>query len=90
MADTIRDFDPTTDTGYGFVFQPYDAWHLYGAVVRAVETFKHREVWAQLVRRAMEQDVSWSGSARQYVGLYRAAMAHHGDRRSISVVMGRA
>ena len=89
LADTIRDFDPTTDTGFGFVFAPFDAWHLYGAVVRAVETFKHREVWARLVQRAMEQDVSWSSSARQYVGLYRAAMAHHGDRRGISVVMGR-
>jgi starch synthase len=90
LADTIRDFDPTTDTGFGFVFEPYDAWHLYGAVVRAVETFKHRPIWAQLVRRAMEQDVSWSSSARQYVGLYRAAMAHHGDRRGMAVVMGRA
>src|SRR5438445_497107 len=51
LADTIRDFDPTTDTGFGFVFEPYDAWQLYGAVVRAVETFKHRPTWAQLVRR---------------------------------------
>jgi starch synthase len=89
LADTIRDFDPVSGTGFSFVFQPYDAWHLYGAVVRAVETFKHRDVWNLLVRRAMERDVSWSSSARQYVGLYRAAMAHRGDRRGISVVMGR-
>src|SRR5205807_4046392 len=40
LADTIRDFEPRNGTGFGFVFEPYDAWQLYGAVVRAVETFK--------------------------------------------------
>lgn len=88
LADTIRDFDPATDTGYGFVFERYDPWPFYGAVVRATETFRHREVWARLVRRAMEQDVSWATSAQRYVGLYRAAMAHRGNRRALSAVLG--
>jgi starch synthase len=82
LADTIRDFDPRTDTGYGFVFGPYDPWHLFGAVVRAVETFKHGAVWDRLVRRSMAQDVSWASSAAQYAGLYRAALASRRDRRA--------
>jgi starch synthase len=77
LADTIQDFNPGSDVGYGFVFEPYDGWQLYGAVVRAVETHRHREVWQRLVRRAMSQDVSWARSAGQYAGLYRAAKAGH-------------
>jgi starch synthase len=80
LADTIRDFDPVTDTGYGFTFQGFDAWQLFGAVVRAVETFKHAGPWTRLVRRAMRQDVSWARSALLYAQLYRTAVAAHRDR----------
>jgi starch synthase len=80
LADTIRDFDPVSDTGYGFTFAGYDPWELFGAVVRAVETYKHSPAWARLVRRAMRQDVSWARSAVHYADLYRTAMAAHRDR----------
>jgi starch synthase len=80
LADTIRDFDPVSDTGYGFTFAGYDPWELFGAVVRAVETYKHSPAWARLVRRAMRQDVSWARSAVHYADLYRTAMGAHRDR----------
>jgi starch synthase len=80
LADTIRDFDPVTDTGFGFTFAPYDPWQLFGTVVRALETYKHAATWGRLVRRAMRQDVSWARSAGLYAGLYRTAIASHRDR----------
>ena len=80
LADTIRDFDPVTDTGFGFTFGPYDPWQLFGTVVRALETYKHAATWGRLVRRAMRQDVSWAKSAGLYAGLYRTAIASHRDR----------
>jgi starch synthase len=80
LADTIRDFDPVSDTGYGFTFGPYDPWQLFAAVVRATETYKHAPAWSRLVRRAMRQDVSWARSAGLYAGLYRTAVAAHQDR----------
>jgi starch synthase len=80
LADTIRDFDPVSDTGFGFTFGPYDPWQLFGAVVRAAETYKHAPAWTRLVRRAMRQDVSWARSAGLYAGLYRTALAAHQDR----------
>jgi starch synthase len=80
LADTIRNFDPVTDTGIGFTFDLYDAWQLFGAVVRAVETYKHTATWGRLVRRAMREDVSWARSAKLYAGLYRTAIASHRDR----------
>jgi starch synthase len=80
LADTIRDFDPVTDSGYGFAFQGFDAWQLFGALVRAVETYKHAGAWTRLVRRAMRQDVSWGRSALLYTQLYRTAVAARRDR----------
>jgi starch synthase len=85
LADTVRDYDPSTDTGYGFVFEPYDAWQMFAAVVRAAETYRHRDLWERLVRRAMAQDVSWARSARAYVQLYRTAIAAHRERHASAV-----
>jgi starch synthase len=75
LADTVQDFDPRTGLGTGFVFKPYDRWALFAAIVRAVETFKHRDVWRQIQLWGMSTDFSWDRSARQYVDLYRRAIA---------------
>jgi starch synthase len=75
LADTVQDFDARTGQGTGFVFGPYDRWALFASIVRAVETFGHREVWRQIQLRGMNADFSWDRSARQYVDLYRRAIA---------------
>jgi starch synthase len=75
LADTVQDYDPRTGQGSGFVFQNYDRWALFAAIVRAVETFKHQDVWRQLQLRGMSADFSWDRSARKYVDLYRRAIA---------------
>ncbi len=80
LADTIHDYNPITGAGNGFTFGPYDPWQLFAALVRATETYRHREIWDRLVRRAMHQDVSWDRSARRYVQLYRGAVVAHGER----------
>jgi starch synthase len=75
LADTVQDYDPRTGQGTGFVFKPYDRWALFASIVRAIETFKHREIWRQIQLRGMAADFSWDRSARQYVDLYRRAIA---------------
>jgi starch synthase len=75
LADTVQDYDPHTGQGTGFVFKAYDRWALFSAIVRAVETFKHGEVWRQLQLRGMDADFSWDKSARKYIDLYRRAIA---------------
>jgi starch synthase len=75
LADTVQDYDPRTGQGNGFVFWPYDRWALFAAIVRAVETFKHRDMWRQLQLRDMSADFSWTQSARKYVDLYQRAIA---------------
>jgi starch synthase len=80
LADTVRNFDPTTGEGNGFSFQAYDSMALYAAIVRALENYRYRHTWQQLVLRAMSADHSWAASARRYVDLYRRArQAHQGS-----------
>jgi len=73
LADTVQDFDPRTETGTGFVFTRYNAYDLFAAIVRAVETFKYPDKWRGLQQRGMAEDHSWDASARQYVELYHQA-----------------
>ncbi|MDB5079106.1 MAG: glgA [Chloroflexi bacterium] len=77
LADTVKDFDPPHNTGNGFTFQEYDSMLLYGAIVRALETYKYPEVWRNLMIRDMTADYSWRASAAQYVELYHHAQEAH-------------
>ncbi|HMP42192.1 MAG TPA: glycogen/starch synthase, partial [Roseiflexaceae bacterium] len=65
LADTVRDFDPTTGEGNGFAFHPYDSMALYAALIRAIENYRYRSTWQQLILRAMSVDHSWHASARR-------------------------
>jgi starch synthase len=83
LADTVENYDPRTGRGHGFVFCDYDRWMLFAAIVRAVETFKHEEVWRLIQRRAMAADHSWERSAQKYLDLYRRAIASRLPRPGI-------
>ncbi|MFO7167669.1 MAG: glycogen/starch synthase [Chloroflexota bacterium] len=78
LADTVRDYDPTTGEGNGFTFSSYDSMALYAAIIRALETYRHRNIWQQLMLRGMAADHSWAASARKYVNLYRRAQLVRG------------
>lgn len=75
LADSVADYDPATDSGNGFSFAQYDALALFAALVRALETYRHRTVWRGLIRRCMSADFSWQRSAQLYVDLYLRALA---------------
>lgn len=82
LADTVGDFDPRTNVGNGFVFTEYDQFALFGAMVRALESYKYRSTWQELMRRDMLADYSWGASARKYAQLYQRALAfHQGERK---------
>ena len=85
LADTVTDFDPSTSQGNGFVFEAYDRWSLFAAIVRATETYKHKEVWRGIQRRGMGADFSWDRSARKYVDLYRRALASRLERPGLEI-----
>lgn len=75
LCDTVQNFDPVTDTGTGFVFEKFHSYHLFGAIIRGLETYKHKAVWSGLMKRAMRSDFSWEASAKKYLSLYKKLIA---------------
>ncbi|MCL5265500.1 MAG: glycogen synthase [Chloroflexi bacterium] len=75
LVDTIRDFDPRTGEGNGFLFHIYDAHALSIAVARATESFRYPDTWHKLMRTGMTQDFSWGASAKKYADLYEKALS---------------
>ncbi|NPA16034.1 MAG: glycogen synthase GlgA [Deferribacteres bacterium] len=70
LADTIKEFDPETCQGNGFVFEEFSPKDFLDAMSRAVKVYRDEEKWAVLVRKGMECDFSWEKSAREYIKLY--------------------
>lgn len=81
LADTVHDWDPRSHSGNGFVFHEYDHMALFVAIVRALETYKYRDTWRELMLHAMSADHSWEASARRYVDLYQRALVSRRQKR---------
>ena len=71
IREIIEDYDPTSDTGYGFLCYEYSSEAFWDAIKRARQIFGDRDLWTKLVKRAMARDFSWDASARRYEALYR-------------------
>ncbi len=71
LMDSIVNISPLQKTGNGFVFYSYNSYELYGAIIRALEYYKDRNSWYELVARSMHQTFSWEIPGKQYVELYR-------------------
>ncbi|MCR4442658.1 MAG: glycogen synthase GlgA [Peptococcaceae bacterium] len=71
LKDTVRPYNEVTGEGNGFCFGEYSADALRDAVEKALEVYKRREVWAGIVKNAVQADHSWDRSAGEYVKLYR-------------------
>jgi starch synthase len=79
LADTVRDVDEHPRDGNGYSFTQYDRAAFSGALARALRAFRRDgDQWNELRGRAMREDHSWTGSARQYVEVYRLARKRHG------------
>jgi starch synthase len=75
LADTVEAFDPVKGTGTGFRFDTPDGTGLVWALDHALAAWKDAAAWQGLRRRGMARDFSWERSAREYVELYRRAIA---------------
>ena len=71
IQEIIQDYDPSTNRGYGFLYYASSAEAFWDAIKRAREIFhSNPAAWAELTRRAMDQEFSWSDAAEQYQALY--------------------
>ncbi|MEP6776937.1 MAG: glycogen synthase [Chthoniobacterales bacterium] len=70
IQEIIQDYDPTTESGYGFLCYVNSAEAFWDAIKRAKETFTKRGIWSQLEERAMTEEFSWNTAARRYEEIY--------------------
>jgi len=49
----LHDYNPNQESGNAFVYQKLNAWHCYGALVRALETFKFPYDWKTIQKECM-------------------------------------
>lgn len=71
LDDSIREFDPGTQSGNGFKFEDYSAVALTGSLKKAVDLVRQPRIWGALVRNAMACDFSWERAAGNYVELFK-------------------
>lgn len=77
LADSVVD---ATDenlrnaTANGFRFDDYNADQLCARIHRAIELYRDKPTWMQLVRNGMRRDWSWENSAVKYLDVYKRAL----------------
>ncbi len=78
LADTVAPYLPrgsSNSAATGFAFEAPHSEVLLSAVLLALQVYRDKEEWHELVSRGMRQDFSWRRSAQQYVELYKRALA---------------
>lgn len=68
LADTV--VDGPGEAATGFHFEHASAGELAATVLRALQAWRDPMRRRQMMNRAMAQDFSWGGPARQYLNLY--------------------
>ena len=79
IQEIIEDYDPWTDSGYGFLCYEYSSEAFWDAIRRARESFREPKLWGKLMERAMARNFSWAIAAERYEKLYRD-LASEGER----------
>jgi starch synthase len=74
LHQIVEDYDPTSDSGTGFLFYDYQAQALWDAINRAKRLFGNAPAWKKLVERAMETDFSWEKAVVRYEAVYGRAL----------------
>jgi starch synthase len=70
LKDTVMFYSKYTGNGNGFSFNNYNSEELLDAVNRALDLYKDKASWNNLVSNAMMSNNSWGNSAKNYMKLY--------------------
>ena len=72
LKDTVIPYNYETGEGTGFSFANFNGDEMGDAVFRGARLFwDNHDAWNNVVTQAMNQDFSWTRSARKYMDLYR-------------------
>ena len=71
LKDTVTPYNEFAKTGNGFSFRNYNSDEMIQVLWNAIHVYYDKpEDWKELVRNAMDTDVSWEHSADTYCQLY--------------------
>ncbi|MBC7982751.1 MAG: glycogen synthase [Candidatus Obscuribacterales bacterium] len=75
LADSVQMWDAGSRIGTGIVFNDFDEPAVHWAIHTALDLFKDRAAWQQLMLNGMSQDYSWEHQVGEYVALYREMLS---------------
>lgn len=70
LADSVEQITDDSSAGSGFIFDEYTSKALLAAIHQALALYNDTDSWRRAQIRAMEQDFSWTASAKRYGDLY--------------------
>jgi starch synthase len=70
LADTVREWDPRTREGTGFLFDDFSGRAFGDAILRALAVWADSKAWKKLVANGMAEDWSWEHQVERYEALY--------------------
>jgi starch synthase len=71
LDDTVEQHNPSTGTGTGFKFGPYDARALLEKIREALYFYGRPEQWQKIQQNGMVVDNSWAAAAKKYIEVYQ-------------------
>lgn len=72
LKDTIEAYNKFEFTGNGFSFYNYSSIELKNCIFEALEIYKRKDEWNNLVKTAMSCDNSWKKSSLEYKKIYES------------------
>jgi starch synthase len=75
LADTVRDVNEYYVTGNGFTFPDFDPFQFLDAIERALSYFVDKEKWKKITKVGINEDFSWTNSAKKYIEIYEKALS---------------
>jgi starch synthase len=70
LADTVKHYERSTRQGTGIVFAEFTAQAFARALATALDLYRERDHWRQLIMNGMACDFSWTRQGSLYVELY--------------------
>jgi starch synthase len=71
LKQAAKQYEKDTKEGNAFVFQEYNSKDFLAKISEALEMFKDKDEWMNIINNGLSEDFSWDKSAEEYVEIYK-------------------